>query len=692
MSQTIFVDPSVVSNVPGAGNSGNGVVTLTLLSHFTVSQTYTITCIQTTPTAIFSVVGSLDGSVGLATQGLEFIDQDKKIGLIVTAGGVPFSIGDTFTVEVEQGTDVTQANLDLYDELPQKNFSAGNDDSLRYSDADKKFTFNSDENSDPGNFFEGNALVESRDFLTHGATTYPYVTQTSQKETGDETLFRKVFKLTPAAIADSTVNVSGSSIIRADGTTFQAADVDGKLINFSATSIDFSTGTGTNVRSFTPVTLGPGEFVYYGLVLSVGATTEIQVVPGQTAASSVAAITPELPQATTRIGFILVEDSGSGGSGNLNPISQTAITQLFSFGVSSAQGDGTVQEILTLKYAAGFLEDLEDEDALDQTNTTGTFIDRSVELQYDNKTISVVGNNITLGSAPAFTVQVGDVVVQGSAVQLITIVNSQTDFDVADGSVLTTGNNATISQKFQSIDLTQFGDAETRSSDFYQSDIEQALIWYEDATFQDTLNSPSLAFSLSSDGTFYTDVSSRPNDFTEDHSATTISTFSNSLTIRFFSNISIGSGTATLQSYRAYYHLRNQIGQLVGNTSVVREEIRVVGFTTTNNSGLDIDPLRVVRADGSGGIIVADKASLATGVGIGITVDPVVNSDSGTIATSGIIQNANGSLGFLEGTELFLGTNGEITDIPPVSGEYALKVGEILGNDLVVQLERRGIV
>lgn len=138
MSQAVFSDPIVVSG-PTRTGTGNGTCAIDKLTHFTIAQTYTLTCIAKSPDTLFSVVGSLDGSVGIATVGTQFFDQDLKVFLTINQGSTAFEVGDQFVFEVDNGTDLNQANIDSYDEQPQKNFGAGTlgllkgDHNLRYS-------------------------------------------------------------------------------------------------------------------------------------------------------------------------------------------------------------------------------------------------------------------------------------------------------------------------------------------------------------------------------------------------------------------------------------------------------------------------------------------------------------------------------------------------------------------------------
>lgn len=139
MSQPLLKDPIVLSG-PTRTGTGTGTVSIDKLTHFTTAQTYTLVCIAKSPDTIFSVSGSLDGPVGLATVGTQFFDSDLKIFLTIQQGGTVFEVGDTFVIGIQNGTDLDQDNIDAYDELAQKNFGLGikgslaGDHNLRYHD------------------------------------------------------------------------------------------------------------------------------------------------------------------------------------------------------------------------------------------------------------------------------------------------------------------------------------------------------------------------------------------------------------------------------------------------------------------------------------------------------------------------------------------------------------------------------
>lgn len=126
MSQVLFQNPFLFSPATLTGGStGDGTLTIDKLTHYTIDQKYTVICTATNPFTVFNVIGEFDGAVGVAVVGNPFVDIDLKIFLTIQQGPTLFVIGDTFELEVKQGTDANRQNFDAYDELPQKNFGYG---------------------------------------------------------------------------------------------------------------------------------------------------------------------------------------------------------------------------------------------------------------------------------------------------------------------------------------------------------------------------------------------------------------------------------------------------------------------------------------------------------------------------------------------------------------------------------------
>lgn len=126
MSQNIFKNP-FVSSAPAltGGSIGDGTLTIDRLTHFTIDQSYTVICTAITPFTVFKVIGDLDGATGVAVVAAQFVDQDLKVFLTINQGPTTFQIGDTFEFTLAQGIDLNRENIDLFDELAQKNFGLG---------------------------------------------------------------------------------------------------------------------------------------------------------------------------------------------------------------------------------------------------------------------------------------------------------------------------------------------------------------------------------------------------------------------------------------------------------------------------------------------------------------------------------------------------------------------------------------
>lgn len=223
MSQPLFKDP-IVSSAPALTGTGNGTLTVDRLTHFTVAQDYTATCIQKTPDTLLSIVGSLDGTIGIATVGTQFFDEDLKVFLTIQQGSTVFEVGDQFEFSVENGTDLNQANIDDYDELPQKNFGEGTlgvlkgDHNLRYSNTalaayryiqDLKYTAVTAGSA-------GNAItIEYTTGGTAGAEGVSVISSAITVQIEDlvstATQIKAAIDATPAAAALVSVSISGAS-------------------------------------------------------------------------------------------------------------------------------------------------------------------------------------------------------------------------------------------------------------------------------------------------------------------------------------------------------------------------------------------------------------------------------------------------------------------------------------------------
>lgn len=114
MDQKLHARPTSEVPVPGGGNVGNGYMTTIHTKPFaTVNQTWTVTC--TTGggdgVALFSVVGSVSGSIGPATSGTEFVSNAAGLKFTIKVGTLNWAIGDVFTFSTRQYPQWTTVNL-----------------------------------------------------------------------------------------------------------------------------------------------------------------------------------------------------------------------------------------------------------------------------------------------------------------------------------------------------------------------------------------------------------------------------------------------------------------------------------------------------------------------------------------------------------------------------------------------------
>lgn len=278
MSQIIFQDPIVSSGPTGTG-TGNGTCTVDRLTHFTIAQTYTLTCIAKSPDTVFNVVGSLDGSVGVAIVGTQFFDEELKVFLTLAQGSTVFEVGDQFVFTTVNGTDLNQANIDSYDELAQKNFGVGvfgtaaGDHNIRYSNTslaaflylqDLKFTAvtaGSGGNSITMQFLQYTAAVAASRVIQD--LTYTAVTA----GTGGNSI--SVTYVGDGVAGSETVGVVGSAItVHMESTVSTATQIRTAVLASGAAAALVSvavSGTGSNTQTSVGATSLTGGAAAIGL-------------------------------------------------------------------------------------------------------------------------------------------------------------------------------------------------------------------------------------------------------------------------------------------------------------------------------------------------------------------------------------------------------------------------------------------
>ena len=186
-----------------------------------------------------------------------------------------------------------------------------------------------------------------------------------------------------------------------------------------------------------------------------------------------------------------------------------------------------------------------------------------IRIRYDASKTVAAGSNLTtinLSSAATFTVKVGDLVIYGSQVKRINTVNSQSSFIIESlNSAPTIGTQITISQGIYTKDLNNFSADGLAASQAFTSSINQVLVNYEDSSnlddnIFDIGSSPVIGYSVSSDGTNYSNLTLRSTDVTGDTSILNLPTSGTNLYIRFVVNKTTGSGAVNLLNYKTFFH------------------------------------------------------------------------------------------------------------------------------------------
>lgn len=334
------------------------------------------------------------------------------------------------------------------------------------------------------------------------------------------------------------------------------------------------------------------------------------------------------------------------------------------------------EDILTLGYKSMFEDRLEVSQNLNPASSTGTFFADAYQLQYVNKTITVIGNTVTFTGSISFP-QVGDIVVQGPASTLVTGINSPTSLEVADGSALTTTQNAVISQVAETFNVRDLGDtAKERISSYFTDNVDNILVFYDDSVIPNVTNPVKIGFSATSDGSTYSDAFERPQGLDDLYQKSILSTSGTDVRVRFFAVDTTSDGTATLESYRVYLHDRTFVGTLLaavaqtaGGGGGPATEAVVKPPATDNNSGQTLLSGRAVRITSSG-LDYAQASSVAgADPTIGILTNNVLDGAStDEIVGSGLAAGVITGLGFSPGDTIFLGIDGQLVNAATVLG------------------------
>lgn len=332
------------------------------------------------------------------------------------------------------------------------------------------------------------------------------------------------------------------------------------------------------------------------------------------------------------------------------------------------------QDILSLGYNTMFDDDMQDSESANLANTTALFFANSYVMDYSNRVITVTINNITIPSACSFLVAAGDVVIQNGLYSLITNVTSQTNFDVSDGSIFISGDPATISQKMETQNLRTLGSPKERIASYYTDVIIDTLVKYEDGEVQAIGNPVSTAYSVTANGSSYTDVESRPEALSQFNNKVAVPAAGLDYRLRFFSAVTTGDGSSLLESFRAFMHKRLFVGTLLpasygggGGGGGMTGDAVVLDSLINNQPGTLVLG-RVIRMTASG-IDYADATSPSLGKStLGVLLGNVASGGSALICSNGIAPNAITGLGFVAGDQVYLGLSGQLVSAAAVAG------------------------
>lgn len=99
---------SATTPVPGSSNAGNGVVTEVLTGLATISEAWTLTCIDG---YVFSVTGSVSGRHADAIPDTYYISTSGEVAFTISWGTQNFAPGDTFTFSTVSGSPVAETAI-----------------------------------------------------------------------------------------------------------------------------------------------------------------------------------------------------------------------------------------------------------------------------------------------------------------------------------------------------------------------------------------------------------------------------------------------------------------------------------------------------------------------------------------------------------------------------------------------------
>lgn len=374
---------------------------------------------------------------------------------------------------------------------------------------------------------------------------------------------------------DRNIILTDGGTITFTGTALQFTQninlVINQAIGTTAVAVTVSLGSATQ-------TLNNGDMWYAVLNRTLGTAT--------TAIATAAAGLPAASNANQNIILIAKRFDSADGTQMVYLRNGSTLTagQSARIGSSgSGSGSGTGDDLDALNFSVSFTDTFSDlstssltsiDITSGHTNATYSPANKYYTLSYDASRTVTANTSTTMhligGTAPAYTVAVGDILRVGTQARKITVLGSintdggtGTPFQIE--AAFTTNPSAsacTVSQAVYTKDLNNFAVDGVAPSAIFTGAINTFILIYNDTTTGTIYNytdPPLIAYTASADGTNFTSVSVREaNPAVEALSNSTPTTGSN-LYFRFFSDALTGSGTYNLVGYKTFFQSQNTI-------------------------------------------------------------------------------------------------------------------------------------
>jgi hypothetical protein len=429
---------------------------------------------------------------------------------------------------------------------------------------------------------------------------------------------------------------------------------DGGTITFTGTQIQFTEALNLVITEHvaggpvTKISLGSSNQnlnnndMFVAVINRSSGTATTSVVAGATGLAAITSTNQETFLIATRI------DAADGtqrlywrNGTSLNAGQTTRLGQ----GGSGSGGSGTGDDLDALQFRASFADAFAENisnanSSLNSSGTNAVFnaAKSMYTMSYDaSKTVTGSGTAMTMSSAPAFTVAVGDILVQGGEARKITVVTSQTAYTIESAFTIVPAPSAaaaTVSQAVYTKDIYNFAaDGAAISAGFPASTFSEILVDYKDnATTGSNLFTPDVApvvaYTATNDNTNFTQVKKRATNVTDLFSTTILPSAGSNLYLRFFANESSGSGTVNLITYKAFMQ-KNA-------TTAASNQILWSAAGTTNSS---------TTANNCAVSVVGGKTVIS-----GLPQYPVGGNPSGTVGALMVTVNGQVLPRFLSGT------------------------------------------